>query len=127
MLYRQVMRQVARAARASERALFSTARAYEARAPLLAADASLIGYRGKGTPDGNIGNTAAHWAAAKGHAAALHTAHGERAAGGQAEKLIVFGGSIERAWRCVSCPLQVARTASCFARRHAYFLLEAGL
>ena len=38
MLYRQVMRQVARAARASERALFSTARAYEARAPLLAAE-----------------------------------------------------------------------------------------
>jgi len=38
MLYRQVMRQVARAARASERALYSTARAYESRAPLVVAE-----------------------------------------------------------------------------------------
>ena len=38
MLYRQVMRQVARAARASERALYSTARAYEVRAPLVVAE-----------------------------------------------------------------------------------------
>ncbi|KAL1528485.1 hypothetical protein AB1Y20_009828 [Prymnesium parvum] len=39
---------------------------------LLAQDgAHLLGFRGEGTPDAVIGNTAVHWAAAKGQAAAL--------------------------------------------------------
>ena len=33
----------------------------------LAEDPSLLVYRGAGTPDANIGNSAVHWAAAKGH------------------------------------------------------------
>ena len=37
----------------------------------LAADSSLIGFRGKGTSDAVVGNTATHWAAAKNQPAAL--------------------------------------------------------
>ena len=39
----------------------------EALKKLLAHDSALLDYCGKGTPDANIGNSAAHWAAAKGH------------------------------------------------------------
>ena len=38
---------------------------------LLATHPSLIAYRGQGTPDAIVGNTPAHWAAARGHAVVL--------------------------------------------------------
>jgi ankyrin repeat protein len=41
------------------------------RALLDAGGAELLEFRGAGTPDGVSGNTAAHWAAARGHTAAL--------------------------------------------------------
>jgi ankyrin repeat protein len=37
-------------------------------ARLLKSDPTLLGYRGAGTPDAVVGNTALHWASAKGHA-----------------------------------------------------------
>ena len=41
---------------------------------LLATDPSLLNYTGAGTADAVIGNTALHWAAAKGHSDALASA-----------------------------------------------------
>ena len=38
---------------------------------LLAAEPHLLAFAGAGTPDQVIGNTATHWAASKGHVAAL--------------------------------------------------------
>ena len=47
---------------------------------LLAAEPHLLAFAGAGTPDQVIGNTATHWAASKGHVAALevHASLAER-------------------------------------------------
>jgi UMP-CMP kinase len=105
MLYRQVMRQVARAARASERALYSTARAYEVRAPLVVAEGNAavaagshpaVAARGFGFAAAGAFATAAAFTptavalCAEGEEAAPAGAEGSAPSSGSANPTVVF-------------------------------------